>query len=194
MIKNIQLGFRFTKKIAWKFFLVVGFPIHFWALLLWFQDFDTVAQRTNAWDAFGEGGYFLSYALFESVVIFAVLILILLLLPRKWDQEAVFVIAGTLYLIAAAWFMVEQGRYLPMVSPESWIGAHIQRDITLASNTGKLLALLIPITFIVPLYGLIRFEKARTALTALFDRLGVLSLLYLFLDFAGLVIVLIRII
>ncbi len=194
MEKNNRMGFRFTKKIAWDFFLLVVFPIHLWALILWFLDFDTVAQRTNTWDAIGEGGYFLSYAFFESVVIFVLLCLLLLLLPKRLDQKKVFLAAATLYLVIAGWFILEQARFLPFIPEENWLFVRLQMVSSLRSNTGKVLAIGFLASVAIPQYLVFRYEKLRTAISSFYERIGTLSLLYLFLDLVGFVIVLLRII
>jgi hypothetical protein len=189
-----KLGFRYSKQRLWNLFLVVAFPIHFWALILWFQEFNMMAQRTNTWDAIGEGGYFLSYALFESSVIFSVLFLLMLLLPKKLEQETAFALAATFYLIIAGWFILEQARFLEVMPDESWLFIRLQRAITLQSNTGKLLAIALITSLVIPPILILKYDKLRTAVTSVFERIGTLSLLYLLLDVIGIVIVLIRII
>jgi hypothetical protein len=193
MNHNILIGFRFTKNIAWQFFLLVAFPVHFWALILWFLDFDTVAQRTNTWDAIGEGGYFLCYAFFESVVIFSLLNILLLLLPKRFNQRIVFLVAATLYLVISGWFMLEQARFFPFMPEGNWLFIRLQMVNSLRSNTGKVLAIGFLASMIMPLYLVIRYEKIRTTISSFYERISTLSLLYLSLDLVSFVIVLLRI-
>jgi hypothetical protein len=190
---NNRIGFRFSRSTAWQFFLIVAFPIHLWALLLWFLDFETVAQRTNQWDAIGEGGYFLCYAFFESLVVYGILFILLLLLPKRLDQKKVFIIVATVYFVVAGWFMLEQGRFLPFIPEENWLVIRLRTANSLRSNTGKMLAIGFAASVFVPGYLVIKSHKLRAVLSSLYERIITLSLLYLFLDLAGFVIVLLRI-
>lgn len=193
MQANKQIGFRFSKKLLWRFFLVVVFPINFWALIIWFYEFDNMAQRTNTWDAIGEGGYFLSYTLFESVVIFLVLSLLLLLFPKKWDEDTIFSGAGSVYLVLAAWFILEQARFLEFWPEGNWLIARLQ-IASLHTTTGRILVVVFLLSLIAPVFLSVRYKKVRPALSAFLERIGLLSILYLFLDVVGFIIVLIRII
>ena len=192
MKQKNPIGFRFSKQNAWKFFLLVAFPIHLWALILWFLDFETVAQRTNTWDALGEGSYFLIFAFFESVVIFGVLSLLLLLLPKRTEEDKVYQATSTLYLIIAAWFVLEQARFLPFLPEDNWLIMRLQMADSLRSNTGKALAVGFLSSVILSSYLVIRYAKLGRAISSLFERIGTLSILYLLLDFFGLLIVIFR--
>ena len=186
-----RIGFKFSKNLGWQFFLVIVFPIHFWALILWFQEFDATTEALNSWAAVGEGGYFLAFALFESGVIFLFLTALLLLLPKNWKQEKVFTIAATLYLITAGWFILEQARFLEVMPEENWLIARL----LLASpqtTTGLFLGLIFLVSIILPVYFLIKNQTLRKGMDALIERLNLLSMMYLGLDVVGFVIIIIR--
>lgn len=192
MKQNNRIGFRFSKQNAWKFFLLVAFPIHLWALILWFLDFETVAQRTNIWDAVGEGSYFLIFAFFESVVIFSMLSLLLLLLPKRTEENKVFLMVTTLYLVIAGWFILEQARFLPFLPADNWLIKRLQLADSLRSNTGKALLIGFLSSAFLSSYLVNRYAKLSKAIASLSERVGTLSILYLLLDFFGFVIVILR--
>ena len=120
--------------------------------------------------------------------------MLLLLLPKRLDQKTVYLVAATLYLVIAGWFILEQARFLPIIPEDNWLFIRLQMVNSLRSTTGKGLAIGFLVSIIIPLYLVIRFEKLRTALSSFYERIGTLSLLYLFLDLAGFVIVLLRIV
>ena len=191
MLANDRIGFHFSKGMGWKFFLIVVFPIHFWALILWFQEFDATVVALNTWAAFGEGAYFLIFALFESSVIFLLISLVMLLLSKTWDQEKVFSITSSIYLIIAGWFMLTQVRYLEAMPEENWMIARL-RMASLQTNTGKLLAIIILASVILPPIFLNKSHKLRNTVTSFLDRIYILSWLYLFLDALGFIVILLR--
>jgi hypothetical protein len=65
---------RYTRTGLWSLFLITGFPIHVWTILLAFDDFAWVADRTNNWDAIGASSYEMVYAVVESVIVFLVIV------------------------------------------------------------------------------------------------------------------------
>lgn len=187
-----RIGFHFSKPQRWQFFLLAALPVHFWAWIKWFQEFEAISQRYGQWDALGVGGYFMVYALFESAVIFGILTLILLLLPRRWDQDTVFAVTAALYLVLAGWFILEQARFLAVVPEEVWFFRRVQHLQSITTRAGAVTALSFAASlFLLPVL-LLRPEKFGVAALALFNRLTILSVLYLGVDLLAVVIVLIR--
>ena len=186
-----QLGFKFSKKYIWQLFLTVAFPIHFWALIMWFQEFDAITAELDSWAAFGEGGYFLIFALFESSIIFLMLILLLRLLPKKWPQDKVFIHTATLYLMISSWFMLEQIRFLEIMPEDNWLVARLQMA-SLHTNTGKVLVVIILASIGLSLILLNKSEKMQNAVSSLLERLTILSCIYLSLDAVEFIIIAIR--
>ena len=101
--------------------LLIALPVHFWAWILWFQEFENFSQSHGLWDALGIGSYFLVFAMFESAAIFGLLTLLMLLLPRRLDQRKVFAVTASIYLALAGWFILEQVRFLIPTSAEVWV-------------------------------------------------------------------------
>jgi hypothetical protein len=187
-----RIGFHFSKPHLWQFFLVTAFPVPFWAWIKWFQEYEPIAQRYGQWDALGTGGYIMVYALFESAVIFCVLILALLLLPRRLDPGQVFSVAAALYLILAGWFILEQARFLAVFSEDIWFFRRVRHLQSITTRAGAVTAFSFAVSLLLPPVLLLRSEQLRTHSLAFFSRLTVLSVLYLGVDVLAAVIVLIR--
>lgn len=145
--------------------------MHFWAWIKWFQEFEAIAQRYGQWDALGVGGYFMVYALFESAVIFGILMLILLLLPRHWDQDTVFAVTATLYLVLAGWFILEQARFLAAIPEDVWFFQRVQHLQSITTRAGAVTALSFAASLLLPPALLLRSEKVRDQALALLNRL-----------------------
>jgi hypothetical protein len=187
-----KLGFTFTKQQLWEFFLIIAFPIHFWALILWFQEFETMAERSNMWDAFGVGSYFMAYALFESATIFAGISLIMLLLPKQLDKKVTFIVIAVLYLVIAGWFILEQTRFLAIIPEDVWFFKRIQNLKSIKSKAGAATAIIFALSFILPLIFLLKSKKLQDKILSFLNRLTVLSILYLVFDFLAILVIIIR--
>lgn len=187
-----KIGFHLSKPQLWQFFLITAFPVHFWAWIKWFQEFEAVAQRYGQWDALGVGGYFMVYALFESVVIFGILMLLLLPLPRRLDQDKVFSVAAALYLVLAGWFILEQARFLAVIPEDVWFFRRVQHLQSITTRAGAATALSFAASLLLPPALLLRSEKVRNQALVLFSRLSLLAALYLGIDLLAVIVVLIR--
>ncbi len=186
-----QRGYTFPALI--QLFLVCVFPTHLWALLLSFRDVTWVAERTRAWDAVSLVAYALLFSLLETIVIFFVLLLLDLLLPRLWPIQQRVIFIGTMFLILAVWGVISQ---LYFISAEPPIPTAAIGFLVRAGHPWRIVwAVLLPVvvlSFAWPAYWVIRSQKTRAAIKSFFDRLTVLSSVYLFLDVIGIVIVAIR--
>ena len=183
---------RYTKQGLWLLFLMSVFPQHLWTLIFAFRDISWLITRTNLWDAIGNLSYGMVYAFFESFLIFCVLLLMGLFLPRQWEVNRRIAFLTVLLFSAAIWGMVSQLLYLWNI----WLPLPMMK---LIAATGRpLLSLyilslaLVGLTVSLPVFVFVWSKKALPSMLDLMDRLSLLSTLYLFLDAAGLVIVLIR--
>ena len=98
---------RLSSKYFLRLFLIVTLPLHIWALLMIFRDFESVSERTILWDGLGYAGYSLIFSLVESLVIALVVWLLSLLLPHKWKDKRAINITGSLYMILAGASMAD---------------------------------------------------------------------------------------
>ena len=183
---------RYSKQGLWTLFLTCAFPLHVWTIVLAFRDFSWVTERTNSWDAIGVVSYGLLFALIESIIVFLVAILLGFLISKKWDEDQRNVLLGALVLITSIWAMVSYLFFLMQVSVP---GDAITFLVGLAHPLRFLYAVSFAIvtpTIGVPTYFILRSEKFMQGIRGLFERLSLLTLFYLFFDFVGLIIIVIR--
>lgn len=168
------------------------FPQHLWTLILVFRDMSWLIERTNVWDAIGDAGYAMVFAFFESLIVFCVFALVGLVTPKHWDANRRVAFMTLLLFIAAIWAIVSQLLYLWNI----WLPWPVMQSI---AATGRPLVMLYIITLaivfptvVLPVYIFLRSKKALPNMLDIMDRLSTLSLLYLFFDLVGLVVVIIR--
>ena len=181
---------RFTFSYFWKIFLLVAFPIHVWDLLLILKDFQFVTERTEMWDGFGYAGYALLLALIESAIFAVIVWALSLLLPRKWSQIRSFTVIGSIYLVLGGASMVDQ-------AANAFNEVRISRMYlygleNFPTQTYALIAGAIVLAWAALLLLILKTKKGEGILNDLYERFILLSYLYLLLDIAGIVLVVIR--
>jgi hypothetical protein len=183
---------RYSKQGLWSLFLISAFPLHVWTIILAFRDFSWVTERTNSWDAIGVVSYGLIFAFIESVMVFLVAILLGFLISKKWSEDRRITLMGVLVFVASLWAMVS---YLYFLLGVSIPGETILFLASLAHPLRFLYAvsfvLVVP-TVALPTYFVLRSEKFLKSVQGLFERLSLLTLFYLFFDFIGLIVIVIR--
>lgn len=183
---------RYSKQELWSLFLICAFPLHIWTIVLAFRDFSWVSERTNSWDAIGVFSYGLIFAFIESTIVFLVAALLGFLVSKKWNKDRRIALVGTLILITSLWAMVS---YLYFMLNISVPGEAILFMARLAHPLRFLYALslvVVGFTIIIPTYFVLRSIKISRSLNEFFGRISLLTMFYLFFDFIGLVIVVIR--
>lgn len=184
-------GRQYSPAGLYQLFASGAFPIHVWVLLTAFRDFAWVAERTETWDALGLSAYALVFALLESLALFAFVLLLGLALPRTWEAPRKTALLGSLSLTLAVWAVLGQAYYLPGQAAYAPLiqalarSAHPLRNLWAGVFGAVLLSTAVPA--LLSLRG-----KTASLLNGLFERLTVVSSLYLLLDLAGIVILVIR--
>lgn len=182
----------YTRQGLWTLFLVCAFPLHIWTIVFSLLDMSWVAERTNFWDAVGVIAYGLVFAFLESVVIWLVACLLGLLVSRRWQVGQRVTALGTLTLTTSFWGMAGSLYFLLNASlPPSLLTALAQSGHPLKLLYAIALVLVAP-SIALPLFLILRFERFYLLASGLLDRLALLTTVYLALDAAGLVIVLLR--
>jgi hypothetical protein len=183
---------RYSRQGLGSLFLTCAFPLHFWALLMAFRDISWVAERTNLWDAIGVLAYGVVFALVESIVIFLVLALLGLFTPPQWDSDRRIAFLGLLILLTALWGMISQLLFIWNV----FLPAQAVHFLRSSNHPYRILyaACLAVVVFTIglPVYFFIRSKKSVPFMQDLMERLSLLTLLYLFLDLLGLLIIIVR--
>ena len=183
---------RYSKQGLWSLFLICAFPLHVWTIILAFRDFSWVSERTNSWDAVGVASYGLIFAFVESLLVFLVAILLGFLISKKGSEHRRIALVGILVFVTSLWAMVS---YLYFMLGWSLPGGAILFMAGLAHPLRFLYAailFLVGITISIPAYFTLRSDKFLQGVHGLFERLSLLALFYLFFDFIGLVVVVVR--
>ena len=156
------------------------------------MDISWVAERTNYWDAVGVAAYGLMFALFESLMVWGVMILMGFLLPRSWSESKRTVLLGIFILVIALWAMFGQLYFMLEWSfPESIIQFLVRQAHPLRLLYAGYLAV-IAFTVVLAAYFAVFSGKFERAIITIIERLSTLMGLYVFLDVISIVIVLIR--
>ena len=151
-----------------------------------------VAKRTNFWDAIGVVSYGMLFAFFESLLLFLFAFLLGILIPAKWGRDKWLAITSLLVFVLALWAMATQlhglqvwyiPNEIPMLTTNT---AHPLRNIYMIA-----IAFVIP-TVILPILTVCRSEKTLAKILDVVDRVSLLTMFYLVLDFVALIIVMIR--
>jgi len=183
---------KYNKQGLWLLFLMCVFPQHLWTLIFAFRDISWLISRTNLWDAIGNTSYGMIYAFFESLLIFCVLVLVGFFTPSRWEVNRRVAFLTLLLFITSIWGMVTQLLYVWNI----WLPFPVMQFI---ASTGRpllmlyllSLAIVVP-TVSFPVFTFVRRDKTLASLLDVMDRLTTLSMLYLFFDGIGLIIVVIR--
>ncbi|HVN15825.1 MAG TPA: hypothetical protein VMT73_08805 [Anaerolineales bacterium] len=183
---------RYSKQGLWSLFLICAFPLHLWTLLLAFRDLSWLTDRTNAWDAIGVASYGMVFAFIESLIIFLFFALLGFLIAKQWEQNQRISLLSALVLILSLWAIIGQLYFLLGISfPDSWVALFAQ-----SSHPLRVLyivaALIVALTLLIPAWFILRSDKALHFMQGLSERLSLLTMVYLFFDVVGLVIVIIR--
>lgn len=183
---------RYSKKGLWSLFLICAFPLHLWTLIFAFRDISWLTERTNLWDAIGVVSYGMIFAFIESVVIFLVLALLGLILPAQWYSDRRIAFLSLLILLTSVWGMISQLLLVWSVPlPIQAIQFLRSSNHPLRILYGACLAVVTP-TILLPVYLFIKSKKSMAIMQDLMERLSLLATFYLFFDFVGLIIVIIR--
>ena len=183
---------RYDKQALWSLFLMCVFPQHLWTLVLAFRDMSWLIERTNIWDAVGNASYALLFAFIESLLVFGLLALVGLVAPKQWEVNRRVAFLTLLLFVAVIWAMTAQLLYLWNI----WLPPSLVQFI---ASTGRPLVMLYLLSLVLvvptasmPVLVFLRSKRALPAILDIIDRLSTLSVLYLFFDAVGLVVVIIR--
>ncbi len=183
---------HYSKEGLWSLFLMCAFPIHVWAILMIFNDVSWVARRTNAWDAVGVASYGLAFAFIESLLFFIIIALLGFLVSTKWDRNRRLTLMSALAFLLSIWAMLSQTYFLKNAAfSVGWLlplarTAHPLRYFY-AGMFGVIL-----LTTLIPVFFILRSERAVRFMMEAIDRLSLLTSFYLFFDLVSLIIIIVR--
>ena len=183
---------RYSRQGLWLLFLICAFPLHAWTIILAFRDFSWVTERTNSWDAIGVMSYGLIFAFIESLAFFLVVVLLGFFVSDCWKEKLRIALMGNMALVVSLWAMATQLFYLLQVSiPGQVVDFLVRMGHPLRFLYAITLAV-VGLTIAFPTYMTMQSDKYLKAVNGFFERLSTLTLFYLFFDFLGLIIVIVR--
>jgi len=167
-------------------FIVGAFPIQIWSII------SQLYQIGDGKEFFERASYSLTFALFESIGITLILILVYLILIQRWEETRVIVTEGILYLYISLWGMLGQTYFMLNKSN----GTFWYRVFNIVGRNGEVFLPLLVGTLILSTFFIIivvnRSQRVQQLFISLIDRLSILIILYLLLDITGLVVVIMR--
>ena len=182
----------YSRQGLWTLFLMSALPIHVWTIILALRDFDWASTRTNSWDAVGIISYGLLFAVLESLVLFIAATILGFFVSGKWEEKKRISLLSAWVIILSLWSIFTQTYFLAEMSPPNWV-------VAFCIQTGRplvalyLIALIFSfLLFSIPAFFILRSDKALKITREVIDRLSLLMALYLVMDAAGLVIVIVR--
>lgn len=186
------LSFRNSMRL----FLIITFPIQLWSIFISLRNVESVIERTfNLMDGIGYVSYALLTALVESLLLFILILLFGFLLPRHFDEEKRVVQLALLGYAIIFWMMIEQIYTLFEISnPGITLDFIFQfsHPYRVTILTFGFLLLLIIMTIALPMFFLNRNKRTEMFLGNIFSRIIPLSIFYIVLDVAGIIVVVFR--
>ena len=164
---------RFTLQGLNQLFVFCAFPIHVWALINMFQDVPSWVLYLRSWEVIGMVAYTLSFALIETLIVFVVVLLIGLIVPKRWLVDK--------YIPLASLWLVEVA-FMAILFQHAIIYYLPKRNLVIGY------ALILAVSAIL----ILRFPKVGIIFRWVAEKLVVLSVLYIFFDVLGLLVVILR--
>jgi hypothetical protein len=163
-------------------FLTILFPITFWSVLNFSRELPSYLLRMKIWEIVGVFSYTQVFACFESLLFLVVLILIAGLLPQQVFLKYFITQATLIGLLASIWI-------IPLHYKDQILAIYpkFENSWTKASWLGIFIVLVIGISFLFR-----RYSGLEKAFRTFIDKLAVVSMLYLIVDFTSLFIILAR--
>lgn len=164
---------RFASEDLLQLFVFCAFPIHVWAIVNVLRDVPSWALYLRTSELIGTVAYNLTFALFETLIILVPFVVLGMLIPKRWVSE---------YFVP----------WVGVITVGGAIAAISFQNAITSYSPKKLLVAAIITALGVSTILVIRFPKIRNIVRQVGKRLIILSLLYLFLDLIGVVIVVVR--
>jgi hypothetical protein len=183
---------KFNRGDFFKLFLIVAFPLHVWTIFMALRDVGWVAEGRTVNGAVGFSAYVLVFTLVESLVLFGMIVLLGLLISKKWNKDQRLVSLSLVAVLLSTWSILEQ--VILVLLYDRLVNA-LSGFTFLATSPWLGLAILgvvISISFALPVFLTLRSPKFTRGLTAAFDRLSLLSGFYLVFDVFAVIILIVR--
>lgn len=162
-----------ARRDYFQLFLVTLFPIHVWSIVIFFKRMPELTLRMTLPDIMGVAAYVQTFALLESLLAFAVLFVISLLLPARFVSGRLVPMGTVLILLTTiAAVLVHLYGVLKIDGIEfgPWVASWSMGAVVLSGWSARWID---------------RNETVCRTVTSVAERLAVLSMLYLVVDVCG---------
>ena len=161
-------------------FAACVFPIHIWSIINLLYELPAWMLRSDLWDVAGMVAYTLAFALFESICVLLVLLLICVVLPTRFPRDRVLALGSMVVFVTSAWAIGIHYRIVDSLAPAQ-------------AQAGWLLWLAVYLA-VMGIAGLFiyRDSRLRRWIESFVERLAVLSFLYVLVDFICVIILVLR--
>lgn len=160
-------------------FAAVSLPIFAWAIALLVGYASQFILRLSLWDTVGVAAYVLAYALLETLIVFTITMVILLLVPARWHSNKTIPLTAVYFLLTTILLI-----YLNFTQEVAIVRGNLTKT-TIALTIYALL--MIAATVVIR-----RSDRPARLIASVLDRLVPLALLYSFFALVGVIIVAVR--
>jgi hypothetical protein len=164
---------HYTAQELTQLFVLSAFPIHIWTIVNTLRDVPTWILYLNGWEVAGAFAYTLSFALFETLILYIAILLLGMLVPERWRGDQ-FVPLASVYLL------------------EFSIMAGILQFFLVEGSALRGMILICAIILILTPFIVFKATKLKGFISVAAGRLSLLAYIYIFFDVVGLVIVIAR--
>jgi hypothetical protein len=178
----------YSKQEIWTLFLIAAFPLHVWALILFFWDFSWIEERAGTWNAIGVGAYALVIALVESVFVLLVALLLGFLIPKVWSPKVRASTMALIIMLVSVWAILGQ-LYFIYAPNLTWLILTLKPLSRSLYMLYLVLVGIIVISFVIPIWFALSSQKFRKGLDAVVERVSFLTIFYLVIDVIAIIIV-----
>lgn len=146
-------------------FTAIVLPVEFWMLYNLLMAFPAYQLRLSAWDLVGFIAYPQAFALLESLLILAGILVLALFAPLRWRGEQRIVWASMLVFLASLWSIL----------------VHLNYELVIQWGARQMVVwlLIVLATVVLALWATRRFERFSKGVIGFLERAEVLAVFYL---------------
>jgi hypothetical protein len=163
-------------------FLAVLFPVHFWAWVVFLRELPSYMLRMKVWDILGVLSYILVVALLDSLLIMAAILVLTLILPRRWLHDR---FPMTAALLGYGFVLAVMPLHVKDPTPDWLTWIHLPWFFWL-----WIPLLLIVLVFLS--FQILRSRRLEALFSTFIEKIGLVSSVYLSLSLCGLIILVFR--
>ncbi len=164
---------RFVSNDLIHIFVFCALPIHLWSIIIMFRLVPSWLLYLSQSDIIGSVAYHLMFTIFETVLVFIILLAVGRVIPKKWTPEPYLTLSSVLLIELTIMAIVFQ-HLVQQYSSLRWM--FVSFVIILALSI-----------VVIP-----RISKLQSLTRILAERLTVLTFIYVMIDVIGVIIVIVR--